>query len=86
MIRIKVCGMYDPVNVKDIAEAKPDFMGFIFYPGSPRYVGGKPDLALFLNVPFPIQKTGVFVNEDIETIAGSINKCIRCGWRFRLDV
>ena len=33
MIRVKVCGMRDPSNVKEIGEAKPDFMGFIFYTG-----------------------------------------------------
>jgi len=60
--------MCDPLNVKEIAEAKPDFMGFIFYSGSPRYVGGEPDMDLFLNVPSATQKTGVFVNEDPDKI------------------
>jgi phosphoribosylanthranilate isomerase len=64
MIRVKVCGMYDPLNVKEIAEAKPDFMGFIFFPGSPRYVGEEPEMALFRNVPPGIKRIGVFVNED----------------------
>jgi phosphoribosylanthranilate isomerase len=64
MIRVKVCGMYDPLNVKGIAEAKPDFMGFIFFPGSPRYVGEEPEMALFRNVPPGIKRIGVFVNED----------------------
>lgn len=64
MIRVKVCGMYDPLNVKGIAEAKPDFMGFIFFPGSPRYVGERPEMALFHNVPDAIKKVGVFFNED----------------------
>jgi phosphoribosylanthranilate isomerase len=68
MIRIKVCGMCDPLNVKEIAEAKPDFMGFIFYSGSPRYVGAEPDRSLFINVPPGIPKTGVFVNEDPDRI------------------
>lgn len=64
MIKIKVCGMNDPVNVKDIAEIRPDFIGFIFYPASPRYVGSEPDRSLFFNVPSGIEKVGVFVNED----------------------
>lgn len=68
MIRIKVCGMCDPLNVKEIAEAKPDFMGFIFYPGSPRYVSEEPDRSLFSNVPPGITKTGVFVNENPDKI------------------
>ena len=68
MIKIKVCGMYDPLNVKEIAEANPDYLGFIFYDGSPRYVGTEPDSTLFANVPDDIIKTGVFVNENSDRI------------------
>jgi phosphoribosylanthranilate isomerase len=68
MIRVKVCGLCNPVNVKDIGEAMPDFMGFIFFPGSPRYVGKEPDMVLFHNVPPMVRKIGVFVNEDNHNI------------------
>lgn len=68
MIKVKVCGMSDPLNVREIAEARPDFMGFIFYPGSPRFTGAFPDMALFTNVPPGILKTGVFLNEKIDSI------------------
>lgn len=64
MKRVKVCGMCDPLNVKEIAEAKPDYIGFIFFRGSPRYVGEEPEMALFNNVSPGIKKTGVFLNED----------------------
>lgn len=37
-LQIKVCGMRDPDNMSRLAVLKPDFMGVIFYPGSPRYV------------------------------------------------
>jgi phosphoribosylanthranilate isomerase len=64
MIRVKICGMTDSVNIKLVTEAKPDFIGFIFYPGSPRYVGEDPETRLFQNIPDSIKKTGVFINED----------------------
>ena len=64
MKRVKVCGMCDPLNVKEIAETKPDYIGFIFFSGSPRYVGEEPEMALFNNVSPGIKKTGVFLNED----------------------
>ena len=64
MIRVKVCGMTNSVNIKLVTEAKPDFIGFIFYPGSPRYVGEDPENGLFQNIPDGIKKTGVFFNED----------------------
>lgn len=60
--------MCDPLNIREIAESKPDFMGFIFYPGSPRYVGEEPDRSLFQNVPSEISPIGVFVNEDPDKI------------------
>jgi phosphoribosylanthranilate isomerase len=69
MLKIKVCGMSDPLNVKEIAETNPDYMGFIFYPGSPRYVGVEPDSSLFHSIPDSITKTGVFVNEEPEKIS-----------------
>jgi phosphoribosylanthranilate isomerase len=68
MIRVKVCGMTNSVNIKLVAEAKPDFMGFIFYPGSQRYIGKDPDTTLFRNIPENIRKAGVFYNESNDTI------------------
>ena len=68
MIRVKVCGMRDPLNIKEITEAKPDFIGFVFYQGSPRYVGDKPEIKLFQSVPPWIKKVGVFFNEENQRI------------------
>jgi len=68
MIRVKVCGMTDPLNVREIVLAKPDFIGFIFFPGSPRYVGEEADMNLFSSLPSGIMSTGVFLNEDNKKI------------------
>jgi phosphoribosylanthranilate isomerase len=76
MIRIKVCGMKDPVNVGEIVGANPDYFGFIFFPGSPRYVGKEPGPELFSIIPAGIKRVGVFINEDSKTI---INQAIRFG-------
>jgi phosphoribosylanthranilate isomerase len=64
MIRVKVCGMIDSFNVKQTAEARPDFMGFVFYPESARFVGKEPEMSVFRNVPSGIKRIGVFLNED----------------------
>lgn len=68
MIRVKVCGLNDPSNVKAVSGCGVDFIGFVFYPGSKRYVGEYPDKTLFMNVPEGILKTGVFVNEESEKV------------------
>lgn len=64
MIRVKVCGMTNSANIKLVARADPDFLGFIFYPGSCRYVGEDMETGLFQNVPESIKKTGVFYNDN----------------------
>lgn len=65
-LKIKICGMRDLLNMESVAAAiMPDYMGFIFYDKSPRFVGQSfrmPEL-----VP-PILKVGVFVNEQPERI------------------
>ena len=35
---IKVCGMREPENIRAIEQAGADWMGFIFFPQSARYV------------------------------------------------
>jgi phosphoribosylanthranilate isomerase len=65
-IQIKVCGMKDPSNIEEVVMLKPQYMGFILYEGSPRYVSIKKAGDLVKNIPLSIQKTGVLVNEPLE--------------------
>ena len=73
MVKIKVCGLRDRENVKAVIALKPDYMGFIFYNGTPRFVG---DLAVetVKSVLSTIIKTAVFVNENVEHINAIIDK------------
>lgn len=65
-LKIKVCGMTNRANVEEICRLGPDYLGFIFYSRSVRYVGSNPDPGLFSDVPQSISKTAVFVNEYYE--------------------
>ena len=56
---IKVCGMRDANNMLDVAACGIQWMGFIFYPQSPRYFQ-----ETVIEVPDNICKVGVFVNAD----------------------
>ena len=70
---IKICGMKFPSNILAVAALQPDFMGFIFYPKSPRYA--EPlDSAALNALPESIKKVGVFVNENLENILTFIYK------------
>ncbi|MBW4891463.1 phosphoribosylanthranilate isomerase [Mucilaginibacter sp. HMF5004] len=69
-MKIKVCGLRDAENIKAIAALKPDYMGFICYSRSPRFIADMPAEVLNL-LPQGIIKTGVFVNaakQDIDTL------------------
>ena len=71
-IKLKVCGMRDASNILEVASLQPDYMGFIFYETSPRFVGEEfrvPD-----NFPDHIERVGVFVNETAENITAISGK------------
>ena len=56
-----------PENIRAVEALHPDFMGFIFYPKSPRFA--EPlDIATLKALPKSIKKIGVFVNENLENI------------------
>ncbi|MGM9759848.1 MAG: phosphoribosylanthranilate isomerase [Parabacteroides sp.] len=59
---IKVCGMHDPDNIRDVAQLGIDLMGFIFYPRSPRFFSGDPAGIAAATCA----KVGVFVNATTE--------------------
>ena len=63
--------MKNTQNRQEVEKLDVDFMGYIFYPSSKRYVGEKPDTGLF-NSEKP--KVGVFVDENaFEILALSKN-------------
>ena len=60
---IKVCGMRDAENIREVEALGIDLMGFIFWPKSSRYVSERPAY-----LPTNCKCVGVFVDEDIETV------------------
>jgi phosphoribosylanthranilate isomerase len=66
-MQIKICGMRDAQNIQDLLELQPDYIGFIFYPNSKRFISIDAFLALNLD-SYTTQKVGVFVNEDIKKV------------------
>jgi phosphoribosylanthranilate isomerase len=64
--------MRDPENIHAIAAMKPDYMGFIFYKPSPRYVGD--NFSMPEGIDQSIRKTGVFVNGKTEDIVRTARK------------
>ena len=65
--KIKVCGLTKLDQIKKLIELKVDFLGFIFYEKSPRYVLNHLTLKQIAEIPY-FRKVGVFVNESIKGI------------------
>jgi len=71
-IKLKICGMKVPENIAEIIALKPDYLGFIFYPGSKRFIADL-DPELIKSVPASIATTGVFVNEKLDSVNNAIS-------------
>ena len=72
-MKIKVCGLKDPENIEAVAALNPDYMGFIFYSLTPRYVEDL-QMEILAAIPSSIHKTAVFVNESKAKITELIDK------------
>ena len=74
MIKVKVCGMREAANLAELVQIKPDFIGFIFYDKSPRFVGEALDENAMRAIPKSIKKVGVFVNSNPDYILRNVKK------------
>lgn len=68
-LKIKVCGMKYTANREAVEKLPMDFLGFIFYPKSKRFVGENTDPGLFNSVK---TKVAVFVDENAFEILGLV--------------
>jgi len=84
MLKVKICGLTCYQDARVALEAGADYLGFIFYPPSPRAIA--PDAAAGLIAqlraalapgPWPLAPlfVGVFVNEPPATVATTLNRC-----------
>ncbi|OAQ39882.1 N-(5'-phosphoribosyl)anthranilate isomerase [Pedobacter psychrophilus] len=67
-LKIKVCGMKYPDNITALSDIKPDYMGFIFYPPSKRFVGLDFQKSDLNSMDEEINKTAVFVNAHFHEV------------------
>lgn len=58
------------LNTAEVSQLQPDYLGFIFYEGSPRYF----DFEEIAPISAKIQKVGVFVNAEIDDILAKIDQ------------
>jgi phosphoribosylanthranilate isomerase len=72
-MKIKVCGMKYPNNIDAVVESQPDFIGFIFYEKSKRYIDNELEISQIATNE-TIKKIGVFVNSPIQKVIETAKK------------
>lgn len=63
-MKLKICGLNNAENIAALLALAPDYIGLVFYPGSPRYAGATAALPSFMKSIRGVAKVGVFVNEE----------------------
>ena len=68
-MKLTICGMKYPENTIEVGSLLPDYMGFIFWDKSARYI--TQDIPELIKT---IKKVGVFVNQSQEEILEKVKK------------
>lgn len=62
--RVKICGLTRPETVSAAVEAGAAYVGFVFFPKSPRHVDIEAARDLAVNVPMGVAKVALIVDAD----------------------
>ena len=74
MTKIKLCGMTCPEDIQTANLLMPDYIGFVLSPVSRRYISSSQAAALKKLLSPQIAAVGVFVREEVETVAELLNR------------
>ncbi len=66
-MKLKVCGMKYQENVEEVLALQPDYLGFIFYAPSKRFMEGSLTKEWVASIEGS-EKVGVFVDEEVEVV------------------
>lgn len=76
MTKIKLCGLSRPEDVLAANELAPDYIGFVFWRKSRRFVDYDTAIELKKLLDPKIQAVGVFVDEEPDTVNRLLNRNI----------
>ena len=66
--KVKICGMTNAETIQTAIKHKVDYLGFVFYPKSPRNLSPKQATILIKDIPDHINKVAVMVDETDQFI------------------
>ena len=73
MTKIKLCGLSRPQDIEIVNEIKPEYIGFVFWKKSKRYVSEDTATGLKEMLSEAIKAVGVFIDEPVENVAKLLN-------------
>ena len=76
MVKIKFCGIKRIEDIDICNELKPDYIGFVFFDRSKRFIKPIDAKTLKEKLDRSIKSVGVFVNEEIDKIVEIVNEGI----------
>ncbi len=71
-VRVKICGITNLADAQAALAAGADALGFVFVPGTPRYVTPEQAAAIIRELPPFVAKVGLFVDADTRMVAETI--------------
>ena len=72
-IEVKICGLSTPGTVAAAVDGGARFVGFVFYPPSPRCVSPERAAELGADVPASVTRVGLVVDADDQTLDGIVS-------------
>ena len=74
MTLVKICGITSLDDARAAVDAGADALGFNFYRPSPRYISPGATRGIIDQLPESVLKVGVFVNEDLISVASIVTE------------
>ncbi len=74
-MRIKICGLTHLDDARYAAELGADALGFVFVPGSPRFIEPQAAAAIIAQLPPLVTAVGVFADALAEAVERALRDC-----------
>ncbi|GAB4176539.1 MAG: phosphoribosylanthranilate isomerase [Calditrichia bacterium] len=74
-IKLKICGIHTHTDLRELFKLQPDYLGFIFFPSSKRFIHPSEAARITKQMPGNLKSVGVFVNATHKDILSTAKQC-----------